>query len=658
MVDALISVIIPVYRVEPYLAQCMETVLGQTHRNLEVILVDDGSPDGCPARCDAYAARDDRVRVIHKANGGISDARNAGLDIAKGAYIGFVDSDDWIDYDFYETLYGALRDGDADIAACGIVKTYADRYRRRRFFDFSRVIDGVEATREILLNARMSSHAWNKLYRRSLFDGLRFPVGRNYEDIYIMHRIFAGARRVAVVSDWKYYYRQRPDSVVYTRSARNLAFCYEAHRQRCEDAKDAFPDLRAHLIRAAADAALDVLGGAPDGDGTCADARRDAADFLREIRRNRREMKDIGLLKAVRVRFPGLGGRAIGALRRFAGRVAWLRRGRRPGKPVPRPDWRALGAEDACVLMGSPEYGNLGDCAIAYAEKQFFKREGRTLIEVTERQCRRYAGRLARTIRPGALIALQGGGNLGGQYRDQEAIRDWAIRRFPRNRMVLFPQTLHFPGAPGDEAQKAALAALYGGHRRLTLFAREAHSFAEMRALFSNPIGLAPDIVMSLPPWEAEQTARTGVLIILRNDVEARLDAGQFFAVKNELGRRGHRIEFADTLLPGDVPLEDREQALEQMLRRIASAKLVVTDRLHGMIFSALAGTPCVALGNYNHKLSGCYEWLKPLDYIAFCDGAETFGAALDRLDLAGAHSCAGLDLAGAFEALRDAIRA
>ncbi len=655
MGDELISVIIPVYKTEDYLAQCLETVLGQTYRNIEVILVDDGSPDRCPELCDDYAALDARVRVIHKANGGISDARNAGLDAAKGELIAFVDSDDWVDYDFLEVLHGALEACDADIAACGIVKAYDGRYKRRCFFESSKVIDGAEAMREILLNVRMSSHTWNKLYRRRLFDGLRFPVGRNYEDIYIMHRIFAGARRVAAVSDWKYYYRQHSGSIIYTPSIHNLLNRFEAYRQRYEDAKDSYRDLRTQLIRMAVDAALDLMDSKAGEGEERAGARRSAEEFLREVSRSRRDLKSLGAHLTMRVRHPRFDRRAVSMLQRLVKPVAMLYRGKPRRMPIPQPDWRALGAEDACVLLGSPEYGNLGDSAIGYAEKKFFEDGGRALAEVTECQCHRYAGRLARTIRPGALIALQGGGNLGSQYRDQEAIRAWAIRKFPKNRMVLFPQTLHFPEEPGGEKEKKSLAALYGAHRRLTLFAREAHSFALMRGLFSNPVELAPDIVMSLPAREI-QAERMGALLILRSDVEARLDATQFFAIKNELARQGHQVEFADTLFSHDISLASREQVLDGMLRRIASAKLVVTDRLHAMIFSAIAGTPCVAFGNYNHKLPGCYEWLKPLGYISFCERVEAFDAALGHLDLEKAHTYRSLDLSGAFEGLRKAI--
>ena len=126
MPDAKISIIVPVYKVEPYLRKCLDSIVGQTYQKLEIILVDDGSPDSCGAICDAYAARDERIRVIHKENGGVASARNAGLDAATGDYIGWVDSDDWIEADMFECLLKGAEDYDADIVVCGREDSYPD----------------------------------------------------------------------------------------------------------------------------------------------------------------------------------------------------------------------------------------------------------------------------------------------------------------------------------------------------------------------------------------------------------------------------------------------------------------------------------------------------------------------------------------------------
>ena len=122
----LISVIVPIYNVEKYLDRCVDSIINQTYKNLEIILVDDGSPDNCPQMCDDYAKKDSRIKVVHKENGGLSDARNVGMEVATGEYVSFIDSDDYISLDFYETLLETIVDNDSDIVECGVVKFYED----------------------------------------------------------------------------------------------------------------------------------------------------------------------------------------------------------------------------------------------------------------------------------------------------------------------------------------------------------------------------------------------------------------------------------------------------------------------------------------------------------------------------------------------------
>lgn len=211
----LISVIVPVYKVEAYLGRCVDSLLGQTYDNLEIILVDDGSPDNCGSICDDYAARDARVRVIHKENGGLSSARNAGIDVARGEYLGFVDSDDWVDIHTYEWLL--------DMALTEKVKLVcAGRY------DFSsktgektvglcpakrEVISGEELAKRIFLWDNVDSAAWDKLYHRSLFRELRYPLGVVSEDLPVTYRVGLTAGRVGMLDRPIYYYFHREGSI-------------------------------------------------------------------------------------------------------------------------------------------------------------------------------------------------------------------------------------------------------------------------------------------------------------------------------------------------------------------------------------------------------------------------------------------------------------
>lgn len=208
-----ISVIVPVYNVQAYLSRCLDSILAQTFRDIEIILVDDGSPDESGAICDEYAARDERVRVVHKKNGGLSDARNAGLDIAQGRWIGFVDSDDYIAPDMYEYLHSIAIREHAQIAMCDMYMFYDNGVVEEHPNDFYDVVDNVEAAK-IVLEAQVTSvTAVNKLYRSEVYENIRFPFGKTAEDAFVILDVLSKAERIVISNAQKYYYYRRAGSI-------------------------------------------------------------------------------------------------------------------------------------------------------------------------------------------------------------------------------------------------------------------------------------------------------------------------------------------------------------------------------------------------------------------------------------------------------------
>lgn len=230
----MISVIVPVYKVVPYLRQCVESIFIQTYRDLEILLIDDCSPDECGEICEEYKERDVRIKVFHTENMGLSAARNFGLRKSTGEYIGFVDSDDWIEPDMYEVLLKGITD--ADISVCGFASAV------QRMQPAEAVYYGTDALRA-LLDEKLNNHVWNKLYRRELFDGLLFPEGRNYEDTAVMHRIVDRAKAVAAVSGVKYHYQSRQESISKTYTAENLIDYADARLGRYFFFRDEHQDL-------------------------------------------------------------------------------------------------------------------------------------------------------------------------------------------------------------------------------------------------------------------------------------------------------------------------------------------------------------------------------------------------------------------------------
>lgn len=212
-----VSVIVPVYKVEQYLDKCIKSVLEQTYQDIELILVDDGSPDDCGNICDDYAKRDSRVRVIHKENGGLSSARNAGIEIASGAYIMFVDSDDYIASNMVETLYQRMRQDDSDMVVCGSQKVD----EKGNLLPNSEGIhnqNGIYTADEFYpLLFLCFVEAWGKLYKRTAFEDIRFPVGKLHEDVFVTYKAVEKCAKISVLAEKLYYYLQRDNSIMHAR---------------------------------------------------------------------------------------------------------------------------------------------------------------------------------------------------------------------------------------------------------------------------------------------------------------------------------------------------------------------------------------------------------------------------------------------------------
>lgn len=215
MDNPLISVIVPIYKVEKYLNRCIESIVNQTYSNLEIILVDDGSPDYCPQMCDDWAVKDNRIKVIHKENGGLSDARNAGMKIATGEYISFIDSDDYVSLDFFETLLSIMTNEQSDIVECSVVKFY-EYGSINEYLDDSDILsfETESALSGLISEKPFHQHVWNKLYKADTVKGITFPVGKLNEDEFWTYQVFGNAKKVTKINKTMYFYFQRSGSIM------------------------------------------------------------------------------------------------------------------------------------------------------------------------------------------------------------------------------------------------------------------------------------------------------------------------------------------------------------------------------------------------------------------------------------------------------------
>ena len=247
--DPLISVILPIYNVKLYLTKCMESLFAQTYKNLEIIMVDDGSTDGSDELCDTYKSKDDRICVFHKKNGGLSDARNYGIERATGEYITCIDPDDYVDKDYVDYLYHLITKYHTKMSIC----------QHRVVFDNGKIEEKGNIGDEVLSNKRciermlyhdvIDTSAWAKLYHKSLFETVKYPVGRLFEDIATTYKLMLQCTKIAIGYESKYNYIIRSDSIVNGKFNPKKLDLLEMTDNMGKDVMEVYPDLKSGVLR-------------------------------------------------------------------------------------------------------------------------------------------------------------------------------------------------------------------------------------------------------------------------------------------------------------------------------------------------------------------------------------------------------------------------
>jgi glycosyltransferase involved in cell wall biosynthesis len=284
-----LSIIVPVYKVEVYLENCINSILNQSYEDFELILVDDGSPDQCGAICDVYAETDERIKVIHKDNGGTSAAKNSGIDIAQGLYIGFVDSDDYIDINMYEILLNNVKLYDADISQCEFMKVNDLTTKATQKSKQIKVFNHIDAVNNLYNGNYMNTVVIvNKIYKKSLFDGIRFPVGKIHEDDFTTHKLLYKAHKIVNTDAVLYYYYQSSDSIMRNKFSVQRLDALEAFEQRKTFFKqENLPELYKEACESYGDLLImyyfKVQNEIMDSDVTLKSLKRDYSKYLTEM---------------------------------------------------------------------------------------------------------------------------------------------------------------------------------------------------------------------------------------------------------------------------------------------------------------------------------------------------------------------------------------
>ena len=645
MSEKLVTVIVPIYKVEQYINRCVDSIISQTYKNLEIILVDDGSPDSCGKICDDYAKSDSRIKVIHKENGGLSDARNAGIAVANGDYLMFVDSDDWVDEDFCESAVSTLEKNNSDIVVFGYNRVdesdnLLDSWNLQGRHKYSK----QEALKK-LFRSEIDNYAWNKIYKRSLFHEIRYPKGKLWEDIGTTYLLFAEAESIYISNCVTYNYLMRKSSITGQRNRKGELDMFTQRLEQYEFAQKNFPGLSKEILPLLVFSALRAYifaGNDRNGKDICERADQFLTSHKQEVKKlsagfkstlfyfNKQLYRNMARI-VEHNRNINLERKLLAIPKKVVKRLFRLLK-RKNAKRSIQQLWDT-NFEKRCYVIGTPDHDNLGDHAIALSTIQYLAQilKEYQIIDITEDEYWKYRDSLIANTNPDKdLIVLQGGGNIGDQYPFIERIRKDIIQYIDAEKIV-FPQTIYFSDSSQGNAEKKNIKDIYTSSKTLCLTAREEKSFSIMQDLFEGcKVYLIPDIVLRYRITVPE-CQRKNVLFCLRTDKEAKLSLNDRNYLKKQCQKFGE-VHYTDTCVKEYISKKERASYVDEKLNEFAKYKLIVTDRLHGMVFAALTGTPCIVLANYNYKIRGVYQWLSNVEYITFVDDVKSVEIIIDKM--------------------------
>lgn len=614
----LISVIIPIYKVEKYLDRCIQSVIGQTYSNLEIILVDDGSPDRCPKMCDEWAQKDSRICAFHKPNGGLSDARNFGAVRSKGEYITFIDSDDYVAQNYVEYLYNLLIQAGADISCCNL------RYVYNSNIDFDdqpeeqvEVISGRDACYKMYDKLQLIV-AVVKLYKRKLILETLFPVGRLHEDEAVNYKLLYACSKVAIGNQAFYAYYQHTGSITHRGSEKNVRDILLTGKERIVFFKERKEwGLYALAIRFYADYLTGRWERVPTDEKKKAFVA--AARYGVDPR--------MGLKAKAAIFYNILKKIAKKLIKIIYNEISWI-------KTKIKIENIHKKRKQAVIFIATPIHGNLGDQAIVYSQYKFFESLGleKRIIEIHRYQYEMWREKLENVIKRTDLIIIDGGGNIGTLWLEEEKKMRDIVTRFDKNQVFVFPQTVSYSNDEEGRYELECSRKAYSANKKLFVFVRDkksfefmTHSMPEIQCMYT------PDMVMFIQDAQTSQK-RNGIGLCLRKDTERVLSVRQQRELKQKMQDDFGLVKEISTLVLENVRTNQRQRKLREKWNEFSGLKLVVTDRLHGMIFSAITGTPCIALDNVSQKVSGGYQWLSYLPYLRFCDSVEEVENAAKEL--------------------------
>lgn len=278
------------------------------------------------------------------------------------------------------------------------------------------------------------------------------------------------------------------------------------------------------------------------------------------------------------------------------------------------------------ILIGSPTHGNLGDHAISVAERSYLSEHfaQNAVIEISGTDFKYLQIFLSKLVSKKDIILITGGGFLGNLWINEEEMVRQVILCFPQNSIHIFPQTIFFSNDEAGQTELKKTKEIYSTHKRLYMFLRETNSYIFARGNFEGLyyVGCVPDMVLYLD-FSKPAMRRSNILFCLREDKEKKLEQEEMSGIYTYFQETGCQIVFTSTVLPVEISFKNRDKLLLAKLKEFKESRLVITDRLHGMLFAAITATPCIALDNLSGKVKGVYEWISDLEYVKFAQSSD-----------------------------------
>ena len=649
-----ISVIVPMYKVERYIKACIDSILNQTFQDFEIIIVDDASPDNSYDICQKLYGNNKKVRIVrHKQNKGLGPSRNTGIENARGKYVYFVDSDDLILPNALETLYNAAKETNADV-----IHTYAyyetvqnddsnesgkipatlqqSVYRKEGFLKF----DIPYRLREHWMPWHTRSMAWLNMCNLEFLkkNNLRF-INVISEDELFSFELFCKVEKFYIIKDAFYIYRRHQNSIMKKYDADRLkkgvsslvvATNYLKQKMEFIPQTSNNPQLQDEVISRM----FDSLNGnhvVPFYNGQNINPQMNEIifnEFLPTFKENTFLVKHLLNLTNTFQKKTSILAQQANALFKENQQLRQINGINSEKTAMLKLIEQLKTTDPKFIFMLTPTHGNLGDQAIVLGEYFIMQScfPNHKIIEIPYDYMVGNLGKIfsglgyQKYIRPHDDIVLHGGGNMGNIWLNEEIARRAVIEKFPNNRIVSFPQSVHFTDDAEGQKQAAISSKIYNAHKDLHLMLRDEHSFEVANKLFPNAkTYLLPDIVTALfGQFDKADVQRSGILFALRKDKEKVRNDAIINQLQNLFRQSNIPFSVIDNVIPQKITAENRRAAVSELIMHFRKSRLVITDRFHGVIFSIITRTPVAAFKSYDTKISSGIKWFKDFPSVYY----------------------------------------